>query len=1076
MRWIKKIFVPLIVLFAVSLIIVGILLTVLDDEDYRKILISLVNSNSELTLAIDGGFTLDLSSEPSFSASQVSLQSANGDYDIQIDDIEAQIKLSPLLNGILWFKTLKVNDVDIHIDERSVQVPDNREHLSSANRTDFLVPLIEEASIQDLELIYRRPDQPEIYFKLNELQITDENQQGIYQLSARGKMAGNEYSVDGQIQSLTDFLQFDNAVPLNLNIIGKKLKLSVIGTISSSSDSSFADLELTAHTDELGAITEIFFPESPVDGSLSASARLYGIGDKLSLKQISLKLDNSDQLTLDVSGNIADVYTWQDIELEFSTMIRHEHILQKISQEIKTGPLGELALSGKLIVSGKAMQISGLTGSTTMKSGLKISASGETEFNINADEISYANSTLDVEMNGPASAFFSRVFEQKISGLGNMQASYRIAGDGELIHLENIKLKLDNGDRLQLELAGRVDNFRSLQGIGLDISARINDPEILQKLPKLDIMPDYRQVTFNGNLKDMKDGYRLDPFNASANIDGGMVLNVDGATDIANINGEQALINMNFRMQLDAPSTSQALSLIDIQVPYDGPLKSTGELKYDGQHLEINNFVAIVGTEQEPVLKVDGRMKYEPVKKELSLESDLLFDPQKLFDKSQYISLDTLGTVKGKLRLVSANEVIKLEELTLTSMNDNKLSYKLVGTIDSLQTSKNYKFNSEFTAGDLRVIGNLFGKKFIGSGVISGKGELKGDKDSSNYKGNIQIGKSDIRADLHLKFNRERPSLSGTLSSSNMYLGDFDLQEIGRKEDQKDSPIIENLFLISDYIPLESLDRIDLSLKIDIDNVTGTNFTIETVDANISLDDRLLEINPLKIKFEGGSLLLETEINTREDIEIKYKLDANDVPVEKLFTQLGSPVDFNGTVNMLVDLQTRGHGLDDIAENLNGTYKLVLENGKIQTQDADFFIFDFFGMFIGKFASKEDFTRITCAIASFDITNGIAEIQALQWDTPTMKIAGTGTIDLKHETIDLIMVPDKKKLVGGLTVTPIKISGPIRDPEIEIISKGAAVGGLAGAALLPQFYIPLTSMGRLFNMVVESDTDESPCL
>ena len=74
------------------------------------------------------------------------------------------------------------------------------------------------------------------------------------------------------------------------------------------------------------------------------------------------------------------------------------------------------------------------------------------------------------------------------------------------------------------------------------------------------------------------------------------------------------------------------------------------------------------------------------------------------------------------------------------------------------------------------------------------------------------------------------------------------------------------------------------------------------------------------------------------------------------------------------------------------------------------------------------------------------------------------------------MVPDKKKLVGGIIVTPIKISGPIRDPEIEILRKGGALGGLTGAALLPQFYIPLASMGRLFNMVVKSDTDDSPCL
>jgi hypothetical protein len=515
------------------------------------------------------------------------------------------------------------------------------------------------------------------------------------------------------------------------------------------------------------------------------------------------------------------------------------------------------------------VQISGLTGSATIESGLKISASGETEFNISEDEISYANSTLDVEMTGPASDFFSRVFDKEFSGLGNMQASYRIVGDGELIHLENIKLKLDNGDQLQIELAGKVNKFRSFQGVDLDITAQINDPGILQKLPKPDVLPAYNHVTLNGNLKDLKDGYQLDPFKASANIDGGMVINVDGSTDISNINDEQTLTNVNLKVQLDAPSTSQAVSLIDIQLPYDGPLKSTGELKYDGQHIQINNFVTIAGTEQEPVLKIDGRLEHEPVKDELILESDLLFDPLKLFDKSQYISLDTLGTVKGKLRLVSANDVIKLEELALTSMSDNKLSYKLVGTINSPKTSKNYKFNSEFTAKDLKVIGNLFGKNFIGSGAISGKGELNGDKTSGSYKGNIQIGKTDINSDLSLKFDKERPSLSGTLSSSNMYLGDFNLQEIGSKEDQKDSSMIENLFLISNYIPIYSLGSVDLSLKIDIDKVTGTDFDVDTVDAIISLDDRLLKIDPLKVKFEGGSLKLETDINARDDIEKK---------------------------------------------------------------------------------------------------------------------------------------------------------------------------------------------------------------
>ena len=97
MRWIKKLLVSTIVLFAVFIIVVGILLITLDDEDYRKLLITLVNTTSDITLSIDGRFSFELSTEPFLSASQVNLQSPGGLYDIQIDDIEAQIKLSPLI-------------------------------------------------------------------------------------------------------------------------------------------------------------------------------------------------------------------------------------------------------------------------------------------------------------------------------------------------------------------------------------------------------------------------------------------------------------------------------------------------------------------------------------------------------------------------------------------------------------------------------------------------------------------------------------------------------------------------------------------------------------------------------------------------------------------------------------------------------------------------------------------------------------------------------------------------------------------------------------------------------------------
>jgi hypothetical protein len=107
---------------------------------------------------------------------------------------------------------------------------------------------------------------------------------------------------------------------------------------------------------------------------------------------------------------------------------------------------------------------------------------------------------------------------------------------------------------------------------------------------------------------------------------------------------------------------------------------------------------------------------------------------------------------------------------------------------------------------------------------------------------------------------------------------------------------------------------------------------------------------------------------------------------------------------------------------------------------------------------------IRCVIADFGVKGGVAHTNAFVFDTAVVNIAGSGTINLKTEAMDMKLKPEPKDRGFGSLRTPLHIRGTFGQPDIgpdmgKLAARGA--GTLVMGILNPLLAIlPLLEEGK----------------
>jgi len=276
-------------------------------------------------------------------------------------------------------------------------------------------------------------------------------------------------------------------------------------------------------------------------------------------------------------------------------------------------------------------------------------------------------------------------------------------------------------------------------------------------------------------------------------------------------------------------------------------------------------------------------------------------------------------------------------------------------------------------------------------------------------------------------------------------------------------------------VPLEALpDDLDIFLTYGIDALKAGGIAWKAFALDVTLANAKLTLRKADVGYLGGKIGLKGEVDGRAKPlpTLALRADVEKLDLGALLKELQITDLLEGALESQADLKASGKTVRQIAASLDGRFGAVIGEGKIVTKYLDFVAADLIGSLIGAAVGKEDSTKLNCIVVRQSFDKGAGKLDGLLLDTQKISIVGTGTQDLRTETLDLRFVPQPKDAALISLAVPIEIKGTMASPSIGT-DKASVAKAAAGVALTTVFG-PLALLMPLAKTGVE-DKDRTPC-
>ncbi len=292
-----------------------------------------------------------------------------------------------------------------------------------------------------------------------------------------------------------------------------------------------------------------------------------------------------------------------------------------------------------------------------------------------------------------------------------------------------------------------------------------------------------------------------------------------------------------------------------------------------------------------------------------------------------------------------------------------------------------------------------------------------------------KIGATDIAGELSYRGDRDgnesgRPMLRATLRSESADLADLGV--VGRPAAKEAGS--ERMFPRS-ALGAERIKSIDAHVTVNARKLKSAAMpALESVKFSADLDDGILNVKPIDLGVGGGHAIGAITLDAqREPASSRVALDFRGIRLEQLLPTLESNGVSSGSVSANVQLSGRGNSIAAIVGNGTGSMSLNMVGGRISNLlDAKL------GLNLGKMLrltiSGDRAIDVHCAAIAFDFNNGLGKSRAILLDTEQTRIEGNGTMNLRDETLDVLLDPTQKKPGLFSLHSAIRVQGPLKHP------------------------------------------------
>ena len=334
---------------------------------------------------------------------------------------------------------------------------------------------------------------------------------------------------------------------------------------------------------------------------------------------------------------------------------------------------------------------------------------------------------------------------------------------------------------------------------------------------------------------------------------------------------------------------------------------------------------------------------------------------------------------------------------------------------------------------------------------------------------NASMGGTDLQGDLAVDSSKEIPLLTGQMASRVLVFEDLGTLVGGGKR----APAQSKYLLPETALHTERLRQSNAEVDYRADSIKSRDFPLTGLSTHISVQGGVLTLKPLSFNFTQGKLGGSLKIDGRNDIPVST-VDARitDLKAENFIKGSDKPI--QGTLEARAVVTGAGKSVHAAASNANGTFTAVVPSGGMRHSLAEWTGVDVLTALSLNLAGDNSNTNLRCAVASFQVKDGVLASQQFVIDTDPVRVDGSGTINLRDETMNLQLQGKPKHFQLVRLRAPITVRGSLAHPELGL--KAGAALGQGGLAAALAFLNPLASILAFIDPGLAKDANCGPLL
>jgi uncharacterized protein involved in outer membrane biogenesis len=320
-------------------------------------------------------------------------------------------------------------------------------------------------------------------------------------------------------------------------------------------------------------------------------------------------------------------------------------------------------------------------------------------------------------------------------------------------------------------------------------------------------------------------------------------------------------------------------------------------------------------------------------------------------------------------------------------------------------------------------------------------GTLKGGGGSFDLtSAKARVGSTDLAGELGWKWGEERRAVRVRLASDSADL--VDLRWLAGLRTAAARPVAPAAIAAAASAPPPH--AFDLARRIDADvNLAARRLQavelpwLQSAQVDATLVDGQLSVRRFDVGIAQGHGTGHASVDMRErPLRADVDLNLRGARVEQLLREPVGRERIRGALQGRAQLKASGDSAEALLASASGSVSFALVGATISSLlDAEIGLQG--GRIVRSFVAGAEPIAIRCGVVALELDRGVGRLRTLVLDSERTRTAGTGTIDLAHETLELVLTPEAKQ--PGLLVLDrsIRLHGALRQPARELVARVA---------------------------------------